>query len=228
MSEPSYQVIFRGKILTGFDRDQVRRNLAQLFKTDPTRIDTLLDAPKTVLKAGIGKDAAARYQDVLRQAGIMVAVMADAPAASASAPAPVPAPNQTPPVAATGTSAPVAPVPAVTRQITPVAAPVARSGALSLAAAGERIIPAHQRVAPSINTSALRLSTSSTPLDTSPKPQAPSFDLSQFQVVVDSSPIDNSPRPKALDVDISALSLTERPAEVETGMTELQKLLSSE
>ena len=90
MAEPTFQIVFRGKILGGFDRAQVRANLAQMFRSEPARIDALLDAPKTVLKSGLTRDAANRYQEALRAAGIMVAVIGESTGAvSATAPAPV-------------------------------------------------------------------------------------------------------------------------------------------
>jgi hypothetical protein len=77
MSDPLYQVIFRGKLLTGFSLEQVRGNLAALFKTDEARIGAQLAMPKWVIKAGIGKEQAQQIQERLRGAGLMVAILND-------------------------------------------------------------------------------------------------------------------------------------------------------
>lgn len=226
MSEPTFQIVFRGKILGGFDRNQVRQNLAQLFKSDPARIDAILDAPKTVLKTGASKEVAARYQEALRQAGIMVAVIGDAPALS-----PAPAAVSTPQAAATPPAAktPPAPAPAPSVTTTQAAIPIAamRAGGLSLALPGERILPPVVRKTAQIDTSGLSLAQSGTPLvEHRPIPE-PQFDLSHMRVATDNSPIDNSPKPAPLVVDLSKLSLAEVQIAPEKAPTELHKLLSS-
>ena len=230
MSEPTFQIVFRGKILGGFDRNQVRQNLAQLFKTDPARIDAMLDAPKTVLKAGVSKEVASRYQEALRQAGIMVAVIGDAPVAAAPAasasqsPAPTAASTPTPTPTPTKDSAATSPAAAATP-----AAPSAAAGtaSLSLALPGERILPPVVRKVANINTSSLSLAQSGLPLvEHRPIPE-PKFDLSHMSVATDNTPIDNSPKPAALVVDLSKLSLAEVQIAPEKAPTELQKLLSS-
>lgn len=222
MTEPSYQIVFRGKILSGYTREQVRSNLAQLFRTDPARIDALLDAPKTVLKSGISKDAATRYQEALRQAGIMVAMMAEAPAAadSASAGSTVPAP------------APQAPTMTASTPPPPVAAasqpPVAAATGLTLAAVGERILPPQAKAAAQIDTSGLSLAPAVGPLVEARPVAAPQFDLSGISIATDTGPIDRTPKAPPRQFDTSALTLVAPPPpKPEAGLSELQKLLSS-
>jgi hypothetical protein len=79
-----FQVVFRGKLLSGFTPEQVRTNLAALFKTDETRIGTMLAQPKWIIKTGISKEQATKIQEALRTAGVMVAVMAVDPANEAA------------------------------------------------------------------------------------------------------------------------------------------------
>ena len=124
MSDQLFQIIFRGKLLSGFTIEQVRANLAQLYRADEARIGAMLAQPKWVIKAGVTKETAQKIQEAMRNAGLMVAVMADessatpiAPAApnSAAAPGPASAPvTGAPPVQApTVTIAPINPVVAV-------------------------------------------------------------------------------------------------------------------
>lgn len=224
MSEPTYQIVFRGKILTGYTREQVRSNLAQLFRTDPARIDALLDAPKTVLKAGIGKDAAARYQEALRQAGIMVAMMAEAPPTAVPAAAPTPATAATP---ASPVSAAAAPTEA-TAPATATAPPAVAASGLTLAAPGERILPPQPRREAQIDTSALSLAPAVGPLVEARPVAAPEFDLSGISLATDSGPIDRRPKAAPRQIDTSGLSLdAPPPAKDEEALSELQKLLSS-
>lgn len=222
MTEPSYQIVFRGKILSGYTREQVRSNLAQLFRTDPARIDALLDAPKTVLKAGISKDAATRYQDALRQAGIMVAMMAEAPIAAAdtaSAGSTIPGPAPQVPTVAAST-----PPPATAASQPPA---VAATG-LTLAAVGERILPPQAKTAAQIDTSGLSLAPAVGPLVEAKPVAAPQFDLSGISIATDTGPIDRTPKASPRQFDTSALSLdAPPPAKPEGSLSELQKLLSS-
>ncbi len=217
MSEPTYQIVFRGKLLTGFDRNQVRANLAQLFKSDPARIDALLDAPKTVLKAGLTRDAATRYQEALRQAGIMVALIGDAPT----------------PASPTAESAPAPAEPASTPVLNEVAAPATREPAASalgmtLAAAGERIIDAAPTPTASIDTSALSLAAVGVTLIEGKVIPPPQFDFAGISLATDSGPIDAKPKAPPAVIDTSALTLAEaHAAPVEKPMTELQKLMST-
>jgi hypothetical protein len=131
MSDQLFQIIFRGKLLSGFTMEQARANLAQLFRTDETRIGTMLAQPKWVIKAGVAKETAQKIHEAMRNAGLMVAIMADESAsalanaaaaptsAATSAVAPTPATAPTPAIAAPPAQAatvkisPVTPVDAV-------------------------------------------------------------------------------------------------------------------
>lgn len=220
MSEPTFQIVFRGKILSGFDRDQVRNGLAQLFKTSADRMDALLDAPKTVLKSGLTRDAAARYQEVLRQVGIMVAVVGDAPAAAAAVPPLATAASDSPPSPPPA----AAPAPVQAEAITTVAD---AAGSLTLAPAGTTILPPQQRQTVDIDTSALTLAQPGAILTEKAPAVAPEFDLSGITLASDEGPIDRTLKPAAADIDVSALSLAEQPVEAEREPSALQKLLSA-
>lgn len=243
MSDASFQIVFRGKILTGFDRDTVRRNLMALFKADAARIDAMLDSPKLVLKSGVSKDVAARYQEALRQAGIMVAVVSEAPppVAPVQAAAPLPVAAAAPPVAAPSSPA-VASVPATPIVPTSVSsapasavgavavsalsladggfempakphAPEIDTSALSLAEAGERILPAQPKSERHFDLSGLSLAAEGAVLDTSGPIPAPQFDLSELSVAEAGGALDPTPPPPPLRVDTSGLSLVEVSAE---------------
>lgn len=177
MSDPTYEIVFRGKILKDFDRATVRRNLAQLFRTDEARIDAMLDSPKVVLKRGLSKEAGQKMQEMLRTAGIMVAVLpegdatapaaAPAPAATQTAPAPpapvvqrpaaAPAPA---PAAATPDPGGITLAPVGALMLDEVRKPVGRTyniGSLSMAETGATLVEAPKRVERVFDTSLLEL-----------------------------------------------------------------------
>jgi hypothetical protein len=224
MSEPTFQIVFRGKILGGFDREQVRANLGRLFKIDATRVDALLDAPKTVLKTGLGKDAASRYQEALRQAGIMVAVIGEALPASAT-PAPASAPSSLP------TTREIVPVPeppgATASVVRPEPAPSAATSGLTLAEPGVQLLPPQPRHKAEIDTSSLSLAQPGVILVEKRQVVAPQYDISSMTLGNADEPIIPQHKHEPAAIDTSALSLAEQPQEIEKPLTELQKLLTS-
>jgi hypothetical protein len=224
MSEPTFQIVFRGKILGGFDREQVRANLGRLFRIDPARVDALLDAPKTVLKTGLGKDAASRYQEALRDAGIMVAVIGESPPV---APATLPAS----PPSSMATTREIVPVPepasAPGSTVQPEPAPGAPTSGLTLAEPGVQLLPPQPRHKAEIDTSALSLAQPGVILIEKREVVAPQYDISSMTLGGTDEPIIPQHKPEPAAIDTSALSLAERPQEVEKPLTELQKLLTS-
>jgi hypothetical protein len=201
MSEPTFQIVFRGKILGGFDREQVKANLARLFRSDGERIEALLAAPKTVLKSGLARDAAARYQEALRQAGIMVAVIGEGPI--------------------------TADIPPQVVEVQPPPVPEPPSG-LTLAEVGAQLLPPRVRERAEIDTSALSLAAVGAVLADHLPPPKPEFDLAGLDLAPPGDPIDLTPRPAPLAIDTSALSVVEVPAAVERAPSELHKLLTSQ
>lgn len=101
-----YEVAFSGELMPGFEDARVRANMAKLFSADAKRIAALFSGRRIVIKSGLDKAAAQKYQLVLARAGakVQIAVVgaaqpAAAPAAAA-APAPAPAPKAKPAAAA--------------------------------------------------------------------------------------------------------------------------------
>lgn len=222
MSEPTFQIVFRGKILAGFSRDQVRANLAQLFRIEPARVDAMLDAPKTVLKTGLDKDAASRYQEALRGAGIMVAVIGETETRAAVEPARAPQ------------------AAAITREIVPIPdrgngggtspaepTPAFAQSGLTLAEPGAQLLPPVVRTRAEIDTSALSLAQPGVVL-VEKRPVAPlEVDLSGISLGDINDPIVPHRHAQPPAIDTSALSLAEPPPEIEKPLTDLQKLLTT-
>ena len=206
MSDQLFQIIFRGKLLSGFTLEQARANLAQLFRTDEARIGAMLAQPKWVIKAGVNKETAQKIQEAMRNAGLMVAVMADesgaaptaataAPPATSAAPQPVVAPQ--PVQAATVKIAPVMPV-----NIVPVNAVIdTPSDAAPLA-----VKPKVAAFEPDLST--FSLAEVGAIIDASgPKKAERNFDVAQFSLanpgvqLIDKKPVAAKP------IDTSGLSL---------------------
>ncbi|MCU0755992.1 MAG: hypothetical protein MUE46_12850 [Xanthomonadales bacterium] len=210
-NEATWQVVFRGKLLSGFAPEQVAQNLAALFKTDTARTAALLTQPKVVLKAGVSREVGERYQAALRQAGLVVALISEAPiaagvAAAESAPTP-PAPTT---AAAAPAPAPVSaprPMPATLPATGPaVAAPPA--AAPSLAAPGALLSDTKPVRPVEIDTSRLKLDAPGVVIDTRPKPRLErNFDLSGLSVDQSGAPIAVKPKAEPPKLDLSGLSV---------------------
>ena len=183
MSDPLFQIIFRGKLLSGFTLEQARANLAQLFRTDEARIGTMLAQPKWVIKAGVSKETAQKIQEALRNAGLMVAVMIDDAASAALAAGS----STTSAALAAGSSAtsaapPVATAPAVAAPVAPVQPAQAATVKMASVAPINAVIDAPSADAP---------------LAVKPKVAAFEPDLSSFSLAAVGAIIDSSGPKKA-------------------------------
>ena len=62
-----YHVIFDGTVATGCKVEDVKRNLAALFKIDEKKADLLFTKPQVVLKKSLDYDSALKYRKVERE-----------------------------------------------------------------------------------------------------------------------------------------------------------------
>jgi hypothetical protein len=69
-----YQLVFNGTVSDGHNLNEVKRNLASLFKTDETKIEQLFTQLPFVVKRNVDYDGAIKYQQVLRKAGAICQV----------------------------------------------------------------------------------------------------------------------------------------------------------
>ena len=89
-----FNVVFGGAISGGHNVEDVKKNLADLFKADPQKIDQLFEASQVVLKRNVDYDQAMKYQTALQRAGAVCDVKEviqdiDQQAAAPSAPPPI-------------------------------------------------------------------------------------------------------------------------------------------
>jgi hypothetical protein len=113
MSEDTFEVAFSGEMLAGTDPEQVKANVARIFKADAAKLEHLFSGKRVVIKKNISEDMATKYQQALKNAGavcdvknlaIETAVEVEAAASPVAAPKPPivhagdvpPAPNTVP------------------------------------------------------------------------------------------------------------------------------------
>ncbi|MBC2737757.1 MAG: hypothetical protein HF981_25590 [Desulfobacteraceae bacterium] len=75
MAEVRYQVIFRGKTVPDMPIEDVKANLANLFKTNDVRINRLFSGQAVVLKKGLQQEEGERYRVLLERAGALCEVV---------------------------------------------------------------------------------------------------------------------------------------------------------
>lgn len=85
MSENSFAIAFSGELVEGADPAQVRKNLAQLFKTSPDQVEKLFSGKRVALKKDLDQQTALKYQAVLKKAGAVTVVVNTAVPAAAKA-----------------------------------------------------------------------------------------------------------------------------------------------
>lgn len=91
MSETRYHIVFHGDIQMGQSLAQVKQNLAQLFKLDAAKVESLFTGKPIVLKKNLDEAGAAKFKAALTRAGVVVSIKAEQPtnstgAAAATAP----------------------------------------------------------------------------------------------------------------------------------------------
>lgn len=68
----TFEILFRGDIQFGQNLHDVKLKLQQLFKIDAAKVDALFSGKPVVLKRGLDKSSAEKYQEVLTKAGALV------------------------------------------------------------------------------------------------------------------------------------------------------------
>ncbi len=233
MSDNRFAVVFSGVIVPGANREQVKLNLAKLFKVEPARVEPMFSGKRVVIKAQLDQVTAQKYQAALKSAGAMCEVVDTTAAAKPTGPSQVAKPQSA------GPSQPVAkPQPAVAAK--PVAAPapaVSRPGAavpqwqvdqpgvvlvaprevkplqvdlsgLSMAEPGVVLVQHKEKVAPAINTTHLSVAEAGSDLGTRRQVPDLKVDLSGLSMAEPGVTLTESkpvPTPK---IDTSKLSMS--------------------
>ena len=85
MEGQRFAVVFSGRIVEGADPQQVRENLAGLFKVDAAKVALMFSGKPVLIKKGIDEAKARSYQAALWKAGAVVELIAasDTPVADA-------------------------------------------------------------------------------------------------------------------------------------------------
>lgn len=81
MNQQLYDLIYKGEVVEGADTTRVRENLARLFKTQGAGIDRLFSGQPVLVKRGVDRQTAIKYQTAMKKAGAVCRVRNSAAAA---------------------------------------------------------------------------------------------------------------------------------------------------
>lgn len=230
MSEPLFQIVFRGKLTGGADPTQVRANLMRLFRLDDARVDALLASSKAVIKSGVDKATAQRIQQAFREAGAVVAVVSDAPLMNAKMSALRPQSNTAAVTRPGSAEDGDAPEPEVEPEIVTdinlaillppgsrlaraerIEAPVVADSHLSMSEPGVTLVEASKPEPPQFPDSHLSIAELGVTLAEAQKIVAPEIPDSQFSLAESGVVIVPQVRPPAPNIDIAHINLEPLP-----------------
>ena len=77
MKADKYKIVFRGEIQAGKSLEEVKRNMAGIFKLDPERIDILFSGKPVVMKKNLDHRQALKFKDAIQKAGAECHVLMD-------------------------------------------------------------------------------------------------------------------------------------------------------
>jgi uncharacterized membrane protein YjgN (DUF898 family) len=86
MNGTLYHVVYKGEIVSGFDREAVCQNLTRVFSISAEKAKKILEGSRVILKQNLDETAARRFGTRLQKMGLKVALQLTGAAASASLP----------------------------------------------------------------------------------------------------------------------------------------------
>lgn len=86
MSDKHFQVVLSGKLAEGMTPEQVKANVAALFKVGVDKVEKLFNGRPVVIKKGLDASSAQKYQMALQRAGALCQVVDTSPPAAETPP----------------------------------------------------------------------------------------------------------------------------------------------
>lgn len=203
MADAGFDIYFRGEILPGQEEALVQKKIAALFKADAKKLAQLFSGKLNVIKKGVDKATAVKYQQAFKNAGAKAVITQAKPAQPVSAD---PKPSQS--SVETGQT-PVAPSPVAQQQ----------SQEWGVLPAGSDLLKPNERNNQpdvEVDTSAIKMVSPFMEPEIAEKPVPPAPDTSHISVAEAGADM-NPDRPAAvadLELDLSELSVAEPGAQL--------------
>lgn len=75
MGGQAYMLVFEGDLAEGFEQEQARQNLRELFNISQEKIEELFSLPKVVLKQNLDNESAKVFQEQLHKLGLLTKIL---------------------------------------------------------------------------------------------------------------------------------------------------------
>jgi len=214
MSGNTFEVVFNGKVVEGASVDQVKQNVAKLFKVEVAKVERLFSGARVVIKKGVDESTAKKYQMALHKAGAICAVVNSAQAAKPAAPAAsAPQPAAAPRTDAKASAAQPAAAPGdagLTKYVVKEAPQsLGELGSAQLDEPGVVLIKHEEVAPPQIDTSDLSLDQPGATLVEHQAVAEPAVDISGISMAEPGADIGEASEQTELVVDISGLTMDE-------------------
>lgn len=199
-----FELIYNGSIAKGFEPEQVKQNVAQLYKTEVSKVERLFSGELVVIKTDLDRETALKYQAAMKKAGAEVAIRPKQSAATQAAPAAQPKPET---VAAPPAPAPQQPPVASPESPAPVAAD---DSGITMAEPGVQIVEHEVIPEPDINISAISMAevgvdvADPVEVDAAPLPDISAISMAEAGAQI----VEYEPVPE-LEIDVSSISMAE-------------------
>lgn len=206
MSGNTFAVVFAGRIAEGASVEQVKGNVAKLFKVEVAKVERLFSGAKVALKKGLDEATAKKYQMALAKAGALCEVVKVAATAQKSSPAPQ--------AKSTPTASALHPeqkdIAGLTKSVVkPAPTELGGLASVTLEQPGAVLVE-HQEVAPlQVDTGGLSLDAPGATLVEHEEVAAPEVDTSALSVAEPGVELGKEEAVAPLQVDLSGMSMDE-------------------
>jgi len=209
MNGKTFAVVFSGKIAEGASVEQVKGNVAKLFKVEVAKVERLFSGARVAIKKGLDETSAKKYQMALAKAGALCEVVKVAAPATQSSTAAA-TPPKPPRATAPASGAAQADSPGLTKSVVkPAPGTLGEFDHVTLEQPGVVLVE-HQEVAPpQFDLGGLGLDEPGATLAEHEEVAPPEVDTSGLTVAETGAELGEAEAVTPIQVDLSGLSMDE-------------------
>lgn len=76
MSDELFEIAFSGQIIEGYDRETVKKQIGQIFKADPARLEQMFSGRRVIIKREADEATSTKYRSAFKKCGAVCEVRA--------------------------------------------------------------------------------------------------------------------------------------------------------
>ncbi len=216
-SKTLFNVVFQGKLATGFDQETAIANFARAFKLPPKKAAILFDGQRRVIKKNLSREKASVFRQRLKKLGVRVALVKVEPPEKSSRLSLLPpgsmlaSPVYRPPVHIDIRNLSFSEITTPLVEKTEHTPPAFDLSGLAAENDYEKLEPRQTVPAPALDLSGLALDKAGVVIIDTPKPPPAAIDTSALTLDAPGAIVSEPKRSPPPNIDISHLSLAEEP-----------------